>query len=184
MPKVMLLGNLPLAGAYQPPPGRLLMSEPGLYGLSGSGRRRRNTRGLAALGDTTSDVCNDPATLFAQTLAAGFSGAASSGCRTTSGGAAQDQGWCTASTGVASANTTLNAVCQQARAAAHGDPTENQNLQAQLEIERLRAQSSANIASASAHAQVGAKVDYTPYIFAGVGLAVVVGAALYFRKKR
>jgi hypothetical protein len=181
MPKVMLLGNLPLAGAYQPPPGRLLMSEPGLYGLSGSGRRRRNMRGL---GDTTSDVCNDPGTMFMQTLAAGFSGAASSGCHTTSGGAVQDQGWCSVSTGVQSANTTLNAVCQQARASAQGDPTENQNLQAQLEIERLRAQSSANISAATAHAQVGAKTDYTPYIFAGVGLVAVVGLALFFRKKR
>lgn len=167
MPRVMLLGKLPLAGAYVPPPGRLLS------GLNG--RRGR-------LGVTTEEVCNDPATLFMQTLAAGFSGAASSGCRTSSGGTAQDPGWCAASTAVGQANTTMSTVCQQARtsASASGDPTASEDLQAQLEIERLRASNQMNLA-----AQSSARApNYTPYIVGGLALVGVVGLAVLLKKRR
>ena len=169
MPRVMLLGKLPLAGSYVPPPGRLL--QPGLYGV------RR-----AGLGLSTAEVCNDPATLFMQTLAAGFSGAASSGCRTGTGGQAQDAGWCAASTAVGQANTTMSTVCTQARNAdsAAGDPTESENLQAQLEIERLRAQTQIGSGAYGGAAQ---RTNYTPYIIGGLVLVGVVGLAVALKKR-
>lgn len=172
MPRVMMLGRLPLAGQYQPPPGRLLQAQPGLYGLRRGG-----------LGVTMSEVCNDPATMFMQTAGGLFSGAASSGCQTT-GGHQADAGWCAASTGVAAANTTMTAACQQARAAAvaSGDPTEIESLNAQLEIERLRAQSAMNLQTSMA-SRPAPKPDYTPYIVGGVALAAIVGLALVMKKR-
>jgi len=172
MPRVMLLGKLPLAGQYTPPPGRLLQAGPGLYGV------RR-----AGLGLTMEEVCTDPATMFMQAAAGAFSGAASSGCRTTSGGQQADAGWCAASTGTGTANTTLTAACQSARAAASqsGDPTEMETLEAQLEIERLRAQSTTNLAQMGAAARPAP--DYKPYIIGGVALVAVVGLVYFLKKK-
>jgi hypothetical protein len=174
MPRVMMLGRLPLAGQYQPPPGRLLQAQPGLYGLRRGG-----------LGLTTSEVCNDPATMFMQTAAGLFSGAASSGCATGTGGQAADQGWCSASTGVAAANTAMNTACAQARAAQNSgvDPTAMETLQAQLEIERLRAQSSTNLVSSMQAGAATRKPDYTPYIIGGVALAALLGVVLVMKKR-
>lgn len=174
MPRVMLLGNLPVAGAYQPPPGRLLQPQPGLYGLGRVGR----------LGVTTSEICNDPATMFLQAGSGLFSGAASSGCRTGAGGQQVDAGWCSASTGVAAANTAMNTACASARSAAsqQGDPTELESLRSQIEIERLRAQSTTNLAQTAAQQRQAA--DYKPYLYGGIALAAVVGLIVIVKMKK
>ncbi len=177
MPRVMLLGRLPLAGQYQPPPGRLLQAGPGLYGL------RRG--GMGGLGATMEEICNDPGTMFAQALAAGFSGAASSGC-TTRDGAPQDAGWCAASTGTAAANTALNAACTQARASASasGDPTALEDLRAQLEIERLRNESTMSLVQGMQQRPVAAPaVDYKPYIIGGLALVGIIGLVVVLKKR-
>ena len=173
MPRVMLLGRLPLAGQYRPPPGRLLQAGPGLYGLGN-------------LGVTMEEICNDPATMFIQAGTSLFAGAASSGCQTRDGRQV-DASWCAASTGVTAANTSLNTACAAARTAAQNtssdaDPTELETLRAQLEIERLRAQGSTNLAMASS-ARAGAATDYKPYIYGGIALAAVIGLIVVFKKR-
>jgi len=114
----MTIAGLPMAGAYRPPPGRVL----GVGNLAGMGfpaaalhfpasalhgMYRPRMRGL---GVTMTEMCNDPATAIMTTLASGLS----------AGFAAQgDRGWQQAGTGVTAATTAFNAACTRAAAAAN-----------------------------------------------------------------
>jgi len=163
MPRVMMLGNLPLAGAYRPTPGRVV-------GM---------TRGLHGLGDLL-ETCNDPGVAIGSAL----SSSAGAGFGTATGDSTEAQAARAFGAAFSGFSANLSTACAQARAAAaSGDPTAAQDLQAALDIERARNegyQASISMQQQSSGGTVAK--DYTPYYVVG-GLGVLgLLAALFILK--
>jgi hypothetical protein len=187
MSRVMTLSGLPMAGAYRPPPGRVLGL--GSIGFPAAALRfpaaalhgmyRPRMRGL---GVTMTEMCNDPATAIMTTLASGLS----------AGFAAQtDHGWQQAGTGVAAATTAFNAACTQARAAANAAsaaPGDAQAAATLMQIQALTQQQQMMQAQAALQAaQSNQILGLDKPVFYG-GLAVLgllgLAGAYYAFKKR
>jgi hypothetical protein len=198
MPKVMLLGNLPLAGAYQPPPGRVVHSRhappsppPELRGVLGSLGRLPYDYPYQVPFGLSSSVSNIPynlgrspiqqraATLrgVAEDKAAALAAAANvrdlckAACAMGYAAPAQatDKARCEA--GCDAAFAASAAIINSTMIPPPADATPEEQASLQAERDALMA----SLLAQQQAAQSTQKTDYTPYIIGGLALVGVVG---------
>lgn len=199
MPKVMMLSGVPLAGAYRPPPGRVLNGLGGLgaqiaqvrypYGGQvpsfqsmqlGSVRRALGRAGLG-------DMCTDDGWAAVNALMTGVgSGIQAGATQTRDGVTTTDYGWAAVGTGARSTAEAWRQIC--AARGAQGstvDPTAGMAAQQQQMIEFYRQQALMNTRSSAPAPAPAAGADKTwTYVGIGVGAVAVLGVWLVFGGRR